>query len=160
MYTKHNQCPLHSMVLSLRAFQTKNGHGSSSMGRSGQVTLDTELSDRSKSLNGMSTPAPGGIFKLPLGILNKNGRKHRAGEHVKSTDNALDGVVVSVDRLEKTDGQMDSNASGRRNKNGAPVDPEKGLVGNGGRPASLYSQGDKVSQHYQKKSAISSGRDY
>ena len=82
------------------------------------------------------------MFKLPLGMLSKNGRKHKNGEHVKSTDNALDGVVVSVDRLEKTDGNLDSNASGRRNKN---ADPEKGLNGEIARPASLYSQGDKVS---------------
>lgn len=133
------------MVLSLRAFQT--GYHGSTSARSGQISLgDTELSDRNhKSFGGATTPAPGGMFKLPLGILTKNGRKqNKNGEELKSSDNGgLDGVVVSVDRLEKTDGNLDSNASGRRNKNS---DPEKGLIGGGvARPASLYSQGNKVS---------------
>lgn len=106
---------------------------------SGQMTLDdTELAQRSSKTGGVATPAPCGIFG---GILNKNGRKYKnGGDHVKSTDNALDGVVVSVDRLEKSDGTMMNGNTKTAGRN-TVSDPEKGL----GRPSSLYSHGDKVS---------------
>lgn len=131
------------MVLSLRAFQQQNGHtGSNSRGvTSGHITVDdTELANRGTK---SSTPAPAGVFKVPY--FNKVGRRGTKGDHTRSSENALDGVVVSVDRLEKSDGalMMGSDASGRRNKNMVDdVDPEKGLIG---KTPSLYSHEDRVS---------------
>lgn len=130
------------MVLSLRAFQNQSSGGASgSRGlNSGHISVDdTELSNRQTK---SATPAPNGIFSIPhLGRFGGAKSNRGPNDHTQSADNALDGVVVSVDRLEKSDGtnHMNSNASGRRMNRDA--DLEKGPIG---KTPSLYSEEDKV----------------
>lgn len=134
------------MVLSLRAFQQSGGNTLSSASRgmnSGHISVDdTELINRQTK---SATPAPMGIFSIPhLGKFGGNNKSNGAGNknnQLRSSDNAVEGVAISIDVLEKSDGaMMDSNASGRRNRNNA--DPEKGMMG---KTPSLYSHEERVS---------------
>jgi hypothetical protein len=147
----------HRMVLSLRAFQDEHrGVGTGRIGTSGHASADdTELSQRGHTKsNGSATPTPNGgpmssIFKLPSLAGAKGGRKNRRGTN--SQDVALDGVVVSVDRLEKSDGQIDT---GKRGGNGRAMesDPEKGILQP--RGSSLYSHEDRVSVSFRQHLGI------